>query len=170
MAKSAISLTHERLKELLDYDPETGVFMWRSGTGGKGRPFASRRAGTFNTEGYLRIQVDGKFYQGSYLAWLYMTGETPTDQIDHKDKNTSNDAWGNLRLATQAQNKANSGVYKNNKLGIKGVRIHRNGRYEARLRVDGELKYLGCYRALEEAKAVYDAAAQHAFGEFARSA
>lgn len=158
-------ITAERLRNLLDYDPETGVFRWR-----RAGQFAGRIAGTTNREGYRRIQIDAAIYQRSVLAWLYVTGELPTVQLDHRDRNTGNDAFANLRPATQTQNKANSGVYKNNKLGVKGVRRHRNGRFEARLRVNGKAKYLGCYRTIDEAKAVYDAAAAEVFGEFARSA
>jgi hypothetical protein len=169
VAKTGITLTQERLKDLLHYDPETGIFAWIPGKGGKGRPFRSRRAGTINPEGYQRIQIDGAIYQGSALAYLYILGSFPKGQIDHIDRNASNDAWDNLRPATQNQNKANSGTYRNNGLGVKGVRRHRNGQYEARLRFHGSLVYLGCYRTIEDAKAVYDAAAREHFGVFARS-
>lgn len=102
--------------------------------------------------------------------WLYMTGEWPELQMSHRNRKPGDDRFRNLRNATQTQNKANSGVYKNNRLGVKGVRRHRNGQYEARLRVHGKLQYLGCFWSIREAKAVYDAAAQEAFGEFAASA
>ena len=170
MAKAAVTLSQDRLKELLHYDPETGVFTWPPGTGGKGRPHHPKRAGGDDGQGYYRIWVEGRFYRSTHIAWLYMTGELPSAQIDHADKNSLNDRWNNLRLATQNQNKANSGAYKNNSLGVKGVRLHRNGHNEALLRFNGKLVYLGCYRTLAEAKAVYDAAAIEHFGEFARSA
>jgi len=156
-------LTQARLKELLEYDPETGIFRWLRGS------FASRKAGGPGNEGYWRIWVDGQFYNASRLAWFYVTGAWPPHQIDHINRVPDDNRWINLRAATQSQNKANSGCYRNNQLGIKGVRLHRNGQYEARLRVNGELVYLGCYRTIDEAKAVYDAAALDAFGDFARS-
>lgn len=162
-------LTYDRLKELLAYEPSTGIFTWLPQSG-KGRWTVSPQAGTINSEGYRRIWIDGRAYPASRLAWFYMTGEWPEGQVDHHDVVPSNDVWNNLRVATQTQNKANSHAYKNNKLGIKGVRLHRNGRFEARLRVNRSLKYLGCFRTIEEAKAVYDAAAKLYFGEFARSA
>lgn len=170
MARNGISLTQARLKELLHYDPETGIFTWLPGTGGKGRPLAPKQAGGFDSWGYRRIWVDGMFYRASHLAWLYVRGEWPERQLDHRDVDQKNDRFGNLRLATQTQNKANSGVYRNNKLGVKGVRRHANGRFEARLRVNGQLIYLGCYKTIEEAKTVYDREAGARFGEFARSA
>lgn len=170
MAEMRVILTQARLKALLHYDPETGVFTWLPGKGGKGRPLVPRQAGGIDTQGYRRIWIDGHFYRASHIAWLYMTGEFPPRQIDHTDRDRSNEIWGNLRLATQSENKANSGIYRNNILGVKGVRRHRNGRYEARLRLNGKLVYLGCFKTIEEAKAVYDAAAITHFGEFARSA
>lgn len=161
-------LTQARLKELLHYAPETGRFTWLRW--GRGCSDAQREAGTINLEGYRRIQLDGEFYQASHLAWLYMTGAHPIRQIDHRDRDESNDRWENLRAATQTQNKANSGVYRNNGLGIKGVRLHRNGQFEARIRSNGKLIYLGCFRTIDEAKAAYDSAATREFGQFARSA
>lgn len=163
-------LTQVRLQSLLHYAPETGVFTWLPGKGGKGRPFKSRTAGGVGNEGYWRIWIDGQFYPASHIAWLYMTGAMPAGQIDHINRRPDDDRWANLRTATQTQNKANSAAYKNNKLGIKGVRLHRNGTFEARIRVNRELKYLGCYRTADEAKRVYDAAAISYFGEYARSA
>lgn len=157
-------LTQAKLKELLEYDPETGVFHWLP-TPWRVEP--GRVAGTVNREGYRRIQIGGRLYASSHLAWLYMTGELPTGQIDHRNRNTSDNRWANLREATQTENKGNSGVYRNNRLGVKGVRLHCNGRYEARLRVGGRLMYLGCFPTAEEAKARYEAAAREAFGEFA---
>src|SRR3990167_11542796 len=144
-------LTQARLKELLFYDAGIGVFTWRPrwGRGGCLTPYV---AGTLNPEGYRRIQIDGLIYQASNLAWLYVTGEWPSRQLDHRNLNPSDDRFSNLRLATQTQNKANSGLYRNNKLGVKGVRLHRNGRYEARIRVDGKLIYLGCRKTIEDAK------------------
>jgi hypothetical protein len=160
-------LTQKKLREILDYDPKTGLFRWRVR---RSNSQVTTAAGTINSEGYRRIQIDGTLYAASNLAWLYMTGTWPTDQTDHRNLHPSDDRFDNLREATQTQNKANSGVYRNNKLGVKGVRLHRNGRFEARLRVNGKLQYLGCYRTLDEAKAVYDAAAKREFGDFARSA
>jgi hypothetical protein len=158
-------ITQQSLREILDYDRDTGAFRWRVFRTGSAAP--GDEAGTINSEGYRRIQIEGVMYQASHLAWLYETGEWPLEQVDHENRNQSDDRYDNLRLASQTLNKANSGVYKNNKLGVKGVRLHRNGQYEARLRVRGKLQYLGCYRTLDEAKAAYDRASVAAFGEFA---
>ena len=156
-----LGLTQSRLMEVITYDAETGRFVWGAhGT----KPH--QVAGTINEEGYRRIQVDGTIYYANQLAWLYVKGVWPEGIIDHKNRVTSDDRFTNLREATNGQNRANSKVGKNNALGIKGVRKHRNGQYEARIRVNGSAIYLGCYRTIDAAKAVYDAAAASAFGEF----
>lgn len=166
MAKQNVSLTLARLKELLHYDPETGIFTWRQD---RSTVKAGDVAGGLNAEGYRRIWIEGRFYQANALAWFYMTGERPPRYVGFVDLDKENLAFSNLRPSTLSQLKGNSRVYKNNKMGIKGVRQHRNGRYEARLRIDKKLQYLGCFKTVEEAKAVYNEAAKLAFGEFSRS-
>lgn len=162
-------LTVERLYEVLTYDPETGVFKWkitRANSAIKGRV-----AGCFrNGEGsYRQILIDGRKYYEHRLAWLYVHGEWPP-MVDHINLNKSDNAIKNLRKATVSQNLANSKVWKNNKLGVKGVR-KRNGRddlYEARLCFRGKQRVLGLFTSAEEAHTAYlDAAKQH-YGEFAR--
>lgn len=97
-----------------------------------------------------------------------MTGEHPEDHIDHIDRNPSNNAWNNLRLATDQQNLTNKPVSPKNKLGVKGVRRSKRKRvgYIATIKRDGKSRYLGCFKTIEEAKAAYDAAGQILHGEF----
>jgi hypothetical protein len=166
--------TAERVRKLLHYDPATGAFTWLFQTyRNSDRPLnRPKKAGSLDRFGYWRISIDGLAYTASNIAWLYMTGEWPGEwpscQVDHKNRNTADDSWNNLRLATRTENNANSRVFKNNKLGIKGVRLHANGCYVAAICVGGQRQHLGCYKTAEEAKAVYDAAATKLFGEFAR--
>lgn len=158
-----MKITQEKLISLLEYNRETGIFKWRVNRGSvKAGDVAGGRA-----EWGWRIWVCGRFYTASHLAWLYVYGVYPDRQIDHEDRNPLNNAIGNLRLATQSQNKANSNAYKNNKLGIKGVRLHRNGQYEARIRKDGVLIYIGCFRTIKEAMIAYNNRAKDLFGDFA---
>jgi hypothetical protein len=160
-------ITQSILKSILRYDPETGVFVWLVARGKNSR--IGEVAGGPGSEGYWRIWIDGRFYQAHRLAWLYMTGEWPSAQVDHENVVPNDNRWDNIRGASQSQNKANSRTYRNNALGIKGVRLHSNGQYEARLRVNGKLQYLGCFRTIEAAKAAYDAEAKKQFGHFARA-
>jgi hypothetical protein len=151
-------LTQARLRELLSYDPDTGVFT---------RLRNGRIAGTLTYQGYVQIAIDGKLYLGHRLAWLYMTGSFPSLQIDHKDRNEANNVFTNLRLATPTQNQWNTGTQINNKCGLKGVSRLINGRWMARITNHYKTKYLGTYSTPEEAHAAYRRAAAEMNGEFA---
>lgn len=163
------AISWERLKERLDYDPETGIFVWRETLGGhcrKGWP--AGRMGTGKAANYLRVTVDGREYKASRLAWFWMTGEWPAHQVDHI--NDQSNRWSNLRLATQSQNKANSRVYKNSKSGIKGVSWNASSKkWNASIQVDGILHHLGRFENINDAALAYKIAAEKYFGEFSRT-
>ena len=99
-----------------------------------------------------------------------MTGEWPSDEVDHRDCNRSNDSWSNLRLADSSQNKCNMRTRKDNALGLKGVAKASTGLYHAYICRNGKRKNLGGYKTPEEAKIVYDNAAAEWHREFMRSA
>lgn len=164
-------LTLERLKSLLAYDPVTGVFIWLVW-----RPNGIKvgdAAGTVDSNGYLKIKLDGHKYQASRLAWFYMTGEWPRDMLDHADMDKLNNKWSNLREATRSQNGANRSSCGATG-GLKGAHYNRNRKspkkWAATIRVDGRNKTLGYFMTPEEAHAAYIAAAEISFGEFARRA
>jgi hypothetical protein len=129
-------LTQERLKQLIEYDPDTGVIT-RISTG---------MAVTTNSRGYVVVYVDGKLYFAHRLAWLYMTGNFPEFMIDHKDGIKNNNRFSNLRDVTNATNTQNTHHARpcNNSTGILGVSIDkRRGTYRAQIKVDGRNIYLG---------------------------
>jgi hypothetical protein len=160
-------ISHERLTELLNYDPETGVFVWNKN---HGHAVAGRVAGGLTENGYWRIRVDRKKYMGHRLAWFLMTHKWPTEQIDHKDTDRANNRWKNLREATQGQNAGNAKLSKANRCGFKGVSFVRHmGKWRGQIMVEGKKKYLGVFATEEGAHAAYVAAANDAFGEFARA-
>lgn len=167
-------LTIERLKELLAYDPETGVFTYRVRNGKNGRP--SRRGGKVagsldNSVGYLRIGIDNHKYLAHRLAVFYVTGEWPTNLVDHDDLDGVNNRWSNIRHATKSQNAANSRLSNVNSTGFKGVSFCRStNRYRADIRVDGKSINLGRFDSPETAHAAYVSAAVQHFGEYARAA
>ena len=169
MGTKASMLKASRLRELLHYDPETGVFTWIVPPCNS--IHAGDAAGSPNGKGYLVIGVDRVRVGSHRLAWLYMTGEWPNGQIDHIDLNRSNNRWANLRDATQSQNLANTLARANSKSGFKGVYWHkRRAKWHAQIRHRGKGKSLGLFDSAGDAHRAYYAAAKELHGEFARSA
>lgn len=163
-------LTAERLRELLIYDPLTGVFTWRVSRRHKTR--AGSIAGSLCSRGYRDIQIDGISYRAHRLAWLYVHGEWPPSDLDHKDTVHDHNWIDNLRPATNSQNRANTRREIRNTSGFKGVSRYtrRCGvRWRAYIQKDGKMVHLGSFLAPELAHAAYTAAAQQMFGEFART-
>lgn len=164
-----IELTQARLKELLHYCPALGLFWWKERAGSKGwnTRFAGEIAGNRTPKGYARITIDGKRYFAQRLAFLYMTGSFPADEVDHANGWRLDNAWSNLREATSSQNKANRKV--RSVTGFKGVYLEPSGRYVARAAKDGVNERLGTFDTPEEASAVYERRALELHGQFARA-
>jgi hypothetical protein len=161
-------ITAERLRELLDYDGETGVFRWRSNRGRMAK--LGQQAGSSNSSGYVLIRIDGKDYRAHRLAWLHVNGAWPQDEIDHINCNRSDNRIGNIREASHSQNNANRPRYKNNRSGFKGVAWHaKTGRWRAEIRLSRRSRHLGLFDTPEAAHSAYMDAASRLFGEFARA-
>ena len=142
-------LIQERLKQILEYEPETGEWFWldcqRNGYSGK-------PAGWIDAYGYRRVKIDGKTYICSRLAFLYMTGEFPADEVDHIDRDPTNDCWRNLREANRSENMLNRDY--TGASGHKGVYKHsQNNRWVAQ----HDNVYIGSYKTIEEAVAAREA-------------
>lgn len=160
-SKPSGPLIQERLKELLHYDPETGVFTRRRGGGGKR---AGSQAGTIN-KGYVMVTVDGRSYTAGRLAWLYMTGKWPKNLIDHRNTLKSDNRWTNLREATKPQNGWNRDFSKRSSTGLKGV-YRKRSKFEAKLMAEGKYIYLGVFGTKQEAKEAYEKAAREYHGDY----
>lgn len=156
-------ITQGRLKELVNYDLETGIFTWATT---RKKCTIGHVAGSTRADGYTLIRLDYKRYYAHRLAWLYMTGEWARI-VDHKDLNPLNNSWANLRKATPTESAQNRGAQSNNRLGLKGVSYNGYGFY-AKIHVNGAHKHLGSFRTAEDAHNAYTAAAQAYHGEFAR--
>lgn len=156
-----------RIKALLSYDPETGLFTWLVTTG---KAIAGSVAGTENDQGYIIIGIEGRRYRANRLAWFFMKGKMPerSNDVDHENRNRSDNRWDNLRDATRTQNNQNAKVRTNNRSGIRGVSWHgQNKKWDARIRVDGKTVLLGTHDCIAKAsKARVDAEKEH-YGEFA---
>jgi hypothetical protein len=152
----------ERLKELLTYDPSTGVFHSARQRGARRK---DRVVGCLNAGGYLITCIDYKQFYLHRLAWFYMTGEWP-EAIDHRDGNRANNVFSNLRAADWTDNGANKKTVRN---GLKGAYPHGSG-FRSRIKLRGVDLCLGTFRTEEEAHEVYVSKAKELFGEFARAA
>jgi len=151
----------------MTYDPDEGTFEWNSYRSGVPKS-KGKNAGTFNKgNGYIFIGIDYKSYTAHRLAWFYMTGNWPKDQIDHMDGNRTNNKFSNLREATPTQNSGNSRGNANTLTGRKGVTISA-GKYTAQIQHKGKSYYLGRFTDLDEASAAYKKKADELFGEFAK--
>jgi hypothetical protein len=162
--------TQERVKALLDYDPVTGFMRWRMS---RGTRRAGAIAGCLRQNGYLCIGIDGIVYQAHAVIWLWMTGAWSAVDIDHRDRNRTNNAWTNLREATRTQNQGNRRGNTGTSTGLKGVTRKQVGnwvRYQAQILFHGKNRYLGYFKTPEAAHRAYCQKAAELFGEFARSA
>jgi len=161
-----MNITQEYLKEILDYDYETGVFKWRlnmSRTAKKGD-----EAGSYS-HGYIVICLKQKKYRAHSLAWLYMTGEMPNHFIDHINGIRNDNRWTNLRKANNQQNTFNSTKRSTNSTGFKGVVYRKNrGHWLAQATLNYKLIYLGSYHSKEDASAAYNNFCKLNHGDFYR--
>lgn len=164
-----MTLSASRLRQLLTYDPVTGVFTWRVRAGS--RRAAGDRAGFSRDDGYRLIGIDGSIYLEHRLAWLHETGEWPENDVDHRDRDPSNNRWRNLRAATHSQNHFNRAKPVNNTSGFKGVVWHKKDRvWQAQIKREGRNHYLGRFASPEAAHQAYVAASKRLHGEYGRVA
>lgn len=161
----------EFLRSVLDYNPITGTFVWRHRADmppNRNARFAGALAGSNDAYGYRRISINNCAFLAHRLAWQIFHGSAPIGEIDHKNRIKDDNRIGNLRLATHSQNQCNSGKYRNNTSGFKGVNFHRRAqKWRAYIQVDGRLKHLGYFRTPELAHVAYCNAAAEQHGEFA---
>jgi len=165
---TSVELTAERLRELLDYDPDTGKFYRRTRHGGTR---VGRETGTVSTsDGYIRISVDNKRLKAHRLAWLHVHGEWPVE-IDHINMVRADNRLCNLRNATRCENSYNRTVQKNNKSsGVKGVTwIAKRRKWLAQIGYSRKNKNLGYFDNLEDAARAYREASLTHHGEYGRS-
>lgn len=162
------------IKSRLSYNPETGEFVWRFWDDDPvnwNKRFAGKVAGSFSTSGHRQIAINGCLYGAHRLAWVISYGVWPPKFIciDHINGDPSDNRLINLRLATITENMRNTGNYKSNTSGIKGVSfINRDQKWSADIRVNKRLIALGRFDNIEEARSAREAAEIKYFGEFRR--
>lgn len=160
-------ITEKRLREVLNYDPKTGVFRWRVS---KARSVkVGEIAGHVNDRGYVKITLDRATYRAHRLAWLYVYGKWPSEHIDHINGITDDNRISNLRQATRAQNMHNSRRPKNNTSSFKGVYWRKDrSKWAAMIGICRKRIFLGYFDCKHEAYAAYCKAAEKHHGEFAK--
>lgn len=142
-------INQKELKELVNYDPETGIFTHIKA---RRKVKVGCIAGTPHSCGYWRICLLGKNYLAHRLAWLYMTGEFPKYQMDHINHDRNDNRFSNICEATNQTNHMNRPMQKNNKSGFVGVYFSNTyNKWVAELKLFGKKKYLGKYDCLEDA-------------------
>jgi hypothetical protein len=152
-------LTAARLRELLEYDPETGKFTRLVQ---RHRHKAGEIAGRRYYQGYTVIKVDQVAYLAHRLAWLWMMGEWPDGHIDHRDFDGENNRWANLRVVTRQENMRHRRIRNPIAMGVHQV----GKRYQARITIDGIRRHLGMFATAEEATGAYRQAAKTHWGEY----
>jgi hypothetical protein len=151
-------ITQARLKEVLHYDPDTGVFTWKVNKGNRAR--AGSEAGCVHRAGrthYRQIMIDGTKYRAHRLAWMFVHGEFPKHHIDHIDGIGLNNPIRNLRDVTQRENIKNSRMPCTNTSGIVGVSFDR-GKWKVQIRTESGNKHIGRFTDIEDAVAARKAA------------
>lgn len=138
--------TLAEFKRYVSYDPETGLITSVK----TGEVLGSPREGNGKT--YLRIMINGKRYRSHRLAWLFITGSFPQEEIDHINGNGCDNRAVNLREVNRVDNCKNRRKPSNNTTGVVGVYKHRpTGGWQAQIRVNYQLKNLGVFREFEKA-------------------
>ena len=151
-----MSLSHERLVQVISYCEETGIFTWNVS---RGPSRAGKEAGSRHCKGYRAIMIDGKMYLSHRLAWFYVHGKWPEGQIDHADGVVHNNAISNLRDCTAFENKQNLKTYtpKKGKSSIfPGVYFDkRSAKWHARISSQNKLTDLGHFEDEDCAYSAY---------------
>jgi hypothetical protein len=160
-------LTAERLREAFDYNPETGTFRWRIRPISHFRStrtwnawnarFAGKATGSDRGDGYIALRFDNMSHRAHRMAWLYMTGEIPSGEIDHINQEPSDNRFANLRVVSRAVNQQNQrrAQRSNKSTGMLGSYKQPSGRFVSSIRVNDKQTYLGTFDTAPEAHAAY---------------
>lgn len=156
-------LTQARLKQLLHYDSDSGIFYWKVSGNGRTAGAVAGSVTTANGNQYIVISVDGKAYLAHRLAFVYMLGKFPDNIVDHGDNNGTNNAWNNLTDTTHAANLQSDNIPARGISGVKGVYWQEKAkRWSATYVRHGERHYLGLFDTVAAAE---QALADHKAGK-----
>lgn len=154
----------QTLQTLVACDPVSGSIWWKMS---KGTRKAGSAAGFENTQGYIGVRINRRYYAGHRIVWALHYGAWPSSMIDHINGNRSDNRISNLRLASPADNSRNAKAGKNNTSGYKGVFFSKQaGKFQARITVNRLKRHLGYFDTAEAAHESYKTAAVKYHGEF----
>lgn len=143
-------ISHDKLLELLEYNSETGVFTYKISGSGRNKKIGNI-AGSIHHSGYRYIEIDDISYSEHRLAWFYCFKEWPINQLDHIDKNRSNNKLDNLRECTNRENSLNK--VQQSKYGHNIYKT--DSKFTVQFKIDGTIRRFGRY-SLEQATVVRD--------------
>jgi len=145
-----VDITSESIKEFLQYNPDSGVFIWTKRMGA--RVNYGDMAGHIHKNGYIRIAIRGKLYSAHRLAFLFMEGSLPDDCVDHINHNRADNRWINLRRATYSENGKNQKISSINTSGFTGVHFHKLlNKWQARVMAGDKRITIGSFLKKEDA-------------------
>lgn len=162
MIKTPSDSISELIRQHVGYVPETGALIWKKRNGN--RVALGGNAAKLRPHGYLEVSFAYKRYLAHRVAWFLFYGTWPLIDIDHINRNRTDNRIANLRLSTRPQNSANRPPLREGL--FKGVRLNQ-GKWCAQIRVNYRQIHLGCFETAAAAAVAYDAAALLYFGEFA---
>lgn len=158
-------LTQKYLQEILHYNPDTGAFKWAKT---RKRVRIGDTAGHIHARGYIHICILSRRYMAHRLAWFYVHGKWPQDEIDHINGVRDDNRIANLREANHVDNQRNRPIPKNNTSGIKGVWWDKKtNKWCAAVRVNGKRRYIGYFTDIAEAEQETIKFREQYHGEFA---
>lgn len=157
-------ITQAQIRQLYSYSPDSGAFVFLPRPEQMFKTYRAwsifqkkslgKVAGWRNALGYWTINVDGKPQLAHRMAWLWMTGEMPADEVDHINGDRSDNRFANLRSVTKVENCHNQSLHHANKTGVSGVMWDkRRGAWRAEIKSNDRVIYLGQFKTIEEAAA-----------------
>ena len=159
-------MTQSELKELLDYNSDTGIFTWKVNIAKNVK--VGHIAGNVKDTGYIRIKINKKMYLAHHLAFLYVFNSIPSNMIDHINGNRADNRLCNLREVTNAENQYNSKINSKNNSGYKNVSWNKaRNKWIVQLKINGKQKFIGYFDDLEFADLVAQEARNKYHKEFA---
>lgn len=162
--------TQQEIKNVLDYNPKSGVFTWKTQLARDNRwntKYAGKNAGNTKSR-YIQIEINGIPYMAHRLAWIYVYGDEPFGDLDHKNRDKKSNWIDNLRLSNASINQINTDKKSYNKTGVVGVSWDKSRvAWMVHIGGAGNIKTVGRFKNFAEAvKARYDAEVERGYPQY----